>query len=544
MASAFEAVETVRSVLSILEQQLVVVELIEDILDRGLSVAIGAEHGFEPLAPCALVVAPVSIEGEVAGTIGVVGPTRMHYPRALAAVQMVGERLGEQSGRLARPSRLGEEPSNRRCPEGPGVEGPGVEGPAPQGAGRPVRRAVAALAVDYYALLGVPPEASDDDIKRAYRRMARELHPDSTGGDAAAEARFKEVSQAYEVLRDPERRARYDRFGSDPTDAVDPFFGSGLGGMFDAFFGGAGRRCPPVRSRSRGGRRDVLELTLREAVFGAERRSRSRCPWLARHVRAPAHGRGPRPSRAPNATAWASCAAVRQSILGQVVTAVPCRRCQGTGEVIPTPCPDCRGEGRRVETRTYPVAVPAGVDHGSTMRLSGRGPAGRRGGPAGDLFVHLAVTEDDRFIREGDDLHAEVHVSMIQAALGATVAFSTLDGDETIADRRGNPERSRNPFAWPWRASRPRAWARGSDGPGRGGHPDRSHQVTAGDASPNGGRARRADLPTRRGPHGAPALRLRLRGQLPALSERGGFRHPADARPRPRSLFATSALSR
>ena len=255
MASAFEAVGTVRSVLSILEQQLVVVSLIEDILDKGLSVAIGAEHGFEPLAPCALVVAPVSVEGEAAGTIGVLGPTRMRYQRALAAVQMVAERLGEVWA--ARPPQ----PARRRAVE------PQVSGRTRRrrtrrrrirrrkAPGDPVRRAVSALAVDYYALLGVPSDASEDEIKRAYRRMARELHPDSTGGDIAAEARFKEVSQAYEVLRDPERRARYDRYGSDQTDTIDPFFGSGLGGIFDAFFGGAmdggARRSGPVHRSGR-----------------------------------------------------------------------------------------------------------------------------------------------------------------------------------------------------------------------------------------------------------------------------------------------------
>ena len=128
---------------------------------------------------------------------------------------------------------------------------------------------------------------------------------------------------------------------------------------------------------------------------------------------------------------------VRQSILGQVVTAMPCRRCGGNGEVISSPCPDCRGDGRVTETRTFSVDVPAGVDHASTLRLSGRGPAGPRGGPAGDLYVHLAVAPDDDFIRVGDDVHADLHVSIAQAALGATLAFETLDGAETLAVHPG-----------------------------------------------------------------------------------------------------------
>jgi len=128
---------------------------------------------------------------------------------------------------------------------------------------------------------------------------------------------------------------------------------------------------------------------------------------------------------------------VRQSILGQMVTAAPCSKCQGFGEAILSPCPDCRGEGRKRESRTFSVDVPAGVDHGSTLRLTGRGPVGPRGGPAGDLYVHLAVHEDDRFVREGSDLRADLHVAMTQAALGASVGFETLDGEEKLQINAG-----------------------------------------------------------------------------------------------------------
>lgn len=293
------------------------------------------------------------------------------------------------------------------------------------------------MATDYYALLGVRPDATDDDLKRAYRRKARELHPDSTGGDAESEARFKEVSIAYEVLRDPERRARYDRFGPDGVDApmggmADAFFGGGLGDIFDAFFGGASgspRHPGPLRGADA---EVVLELELREAVFGAEREvtvdEYASC--------AACSGSGARPGttavRCPDCGGSGEQRRVRQSILGQVVTAVPCPRCRGLGEHIASPCPDCSGEGRRTQRRSFTVEVPAGVDHGSTLRLTGRGPAGPRGGPAGDLYVHLAVRPDERFTRSGDDLQAVLPVSMTQAALGATVEFETLDGVEQI----------------------------------------------------------------------------------------------------------------
>jgi len=294
------------------------------------------------------------------------------------------------------------------------------------------------MATDFYALLGVGRDADEEELKRAYRQRARELHPDSTAGDPAAEAQFKEVTRAYEVLRDPQRRARYDRFGAEGVDAASgmgDFFGGGggLGDLFDAFFGGAGmggRRGGPARGADA---EVVLELSFREAVFGVSRD-------LSIDVQAACEacqGTGARPGttavRCPDCQGAGELRRMRQSILGQVVTAVPCPRCQGAGETIASPCPECHGEGRRVETRTLSVAVPPGIDNGSTLRLSGRGPAGHRGGPAGDLYVHVAVGSDERFSRHGDDLSSDLHVSMTQAALGATVPFETLDGTETLA---------------------------------------------------------------------------------------------------------------
>jgi molecular chaperone DnaJ len=292
------------------------------------------------------------------------------------------------------------------------------------------------MATDYYALLGVGRGADEEEIKSAYRRRARELHPDRTGGDVEAEATFKEVTRAYEVLRDPERRARYDRYGAEGVDGPtggDFFGGGGLGDLFDAFFGGAGmstRRGGPTRGADA---EVVLELEFREAVFGAARDISVDEPVACETCQGSGARAGTTAVRCPECQGSGELRRVRQSILGQVVTAVPCGRCQGLGETIPSPCPDCRGEGRRSETRTFNVDVPAGIDHGSTLRLTGRGPAGHRGGPAGDLYVHLSVRPDDRFVRQGTDLTSDLHVSMTQAALGASVAFETLDGEESLA---------------------------------------------------------------------------------------------------------------
>lgn len=292
------------------------------------------------------------------------------------------------------------------------------------------------MASDYYGLLGVARDASDDEIKRAYRQRARELHPDANGGDPASEARFKEVSVAYETLRDPERRRRYDMFGADgarggpgPGDA----FGGGLGDLFDAFFGGS----PFGAQRPSGPRRGedvevLLELRFEEAVFGAERAVGFRGPVAC----ATCSGSGAKPGTVP--ITCLECAGigqvrrVRQSILGQVVTTAPCPRCQGTGEVIESPCADCRGEGRRVEERSVSIEVPPGVDDGTTLRITGAGSVPPRGGVAGDLYVHLRVAAHERFTRVGTDLVLELHVAMTQAALGAQIEIATLDGPETI----------------------------------------------------------------------------------------------------------------
>lgn len=298
------------------------------------------------------------------------------------------------------------------------------------------------VATDYYELLRVHRDATEDEIKRAYRALARELHPDATGGDPETEARFKEVTLAYETLRDPERRRRYDMFGPEGVRGSgagggggDPFgFTGNLGDIFDAFFGGGGGFGAASRPSARRGvdAEIVVELTLEEAAFGIAKDVAVTGPVVC----ATCTGTGARPGTSPSTCSecrgTGQLQRVRQSLLGQMVTASPCNRCQGTGETVNSPCPDCRGQGRRNETRSLSVNVPAGVDDGTTLRVAGGGGAALRGGPAGDLYVHLRVANDPRFDRSGNDLVATVHVSAAQAALGTTLQVETLDGSSDI----------------------------------------------------------------------------------------------------------------
>ena len=299
---------------------------------------------------------------------------------------------------------------------------------------------------DLYELIGVARGASADDIKKAYRKKARELHPDANPDDPSAEDRFKEVARAYEVLSDPDKRARYDQFGEAGLGGVGgqgDFFGGGGGGIndiFEAFFGGGfggGQRGPsgPPRGQDL---EVVADIEFEQAVFGAN---------IPVSVRTAVGCETCSGSGAAAGTSSATCTGcqgtgqvrrVRQSLLGQMVTSGPCNQCGGAGQVIASPCGTCRGEGRTITDKTYHVDVPAGVDSGATLRLTGRGAVGPRGGAAGDLYVHLRVADHDRFVRDGDDLVGELTVSIAQAALGTEVEYETLDEAETVTVPAGS----------------------------------------------------------------------------------------------------------
>ena len=300
--------------------------------------------------------------------------------------------------------------------------------------------------MDYYELLGVRRDATQDDLKRAYRQRARELHPDTNPDDPEAEAKFKEITRAYETLSDPERRRRYDMFGEEGAAAnvgADPFnfaggFGN-IGDIFDAFFGGSaggggGGRSGPPRGQDL---EVVADVEFELAVFGGEQPVTVRTAVACETCQATGAAPGSSPQQCPQCGGSGQVRRVRQSILGQMVTAGACNQCGGMGQVIERPCPDCRGDGRMVLDKTYTVDVPAGVDTGSTLRLTGRGAAGLRGGGYGDLYVHVRVGSHARFQRQGDDLVHELHVPFTQALLGVQIPFETLDGAEDLVLPRG-----------------------------------------------------------------------------------------------------------
>ncbi|MCL2080994.1 MAG: molecular chaperone DnaJ [Oscillospiraceae bacterium] len=289
---------------------------------------------------------------------------------------------------------------------------------------------------DHYEVLGVGRSASDDDIKKAYRKLAKENHPDLNPGDKAAEAKFKEISAAYETLSDPDKRSRYDRYGH--TDPQAGYGGPGgfggfedfdLGSIFESFFGGFGgsaqRRNAPRRGDSI---RLSLGLTFEEAVFGCSKEI-----TLNRIEKCDKCG-GSGASEGTGADSCAACGGagqvrtVRRTPLGSMQTAEECKACGGRGKIIKNPCAECRGVGLARRKVAVTVNVPAGIDGGQTFTLRGQGNAGLNGGPSGDVLVTVSVAPHKLFSRDGTALHCEMPVTFAQAALGAELEVPTIDG--------------------------------------------------------------------------------------------------------------------
>ena len=287
---------------------------------------------------------------------------------------------------------------------------------------------------DLYAVLGVPKGASAAEIKKAYRKLAREHHPDANPDDTAAEDRFKEVQHAYDVLSDPEKRKQYDAFGSaDGRRGFDPRAGGGgfdfgddfdLGDLFGGMFGrGAGRQ---QRSRAeRGADLEVqVNLSFEDSLKGVE----TKIPVDVETACRDCGGSGAKPGTSPKVCPECRGRGVISESQGLFALSQPCPRCRGNGTVIEDPCPRCRGTGRERRTKRYSVKIPAGVKDGTRIRLKGKGEAGIAGGPPGDLFVVTRVAESPVYKRRGSDLEVEVPVSLADAALGTEVEVPTPEG--------------------------------------------------------------------------------------------------------------------
>ena len=294
---------------------------------------------------------------------------------------------------------------------------------------------------DYYEVLGVSRDASTDDIKKAYRRLARQLHPD-INPDPQTQERFKEVTNAYEVLADARKREMYD-LGADPLAS-----GNGAGGGFgagfsftdimDAFFGGTTTTRGP-RSRVRRGQDALvrLEVELAEAAFGATKDLHVDTAIVCGTCQGAGTSPGTHMVTCHSCSGRGEISQVQRSFLGQVMTTRPCPQCHGFGTVNPRPCVECAGDGRVRTRRNLTIKIPAGVDSGTRIQLAGEGEVGPGGGPPGDLYVELVMRPHPVFDRNGDDLHCTVELAMTAAALGTTIELETLDGAESIEVKAG-----------------------------------------------------------------------------------------------------------
>ena len=293
---------------------------------------------------------------------------------------------------------------------------------------------------DYYEVLGLKKGASDDEIKKAFRKMAKQYHPDLHPGDKAAETKFKEINEAYEILSDPEKKSRYDQFGHagvDPSFGAgggDPFAGfnaagfGGFGDIFDTFFGGGGgapRRAGPQKGDSI---RANLTISFEEAAFGVDREITINRMENCSACNGTGAEPGTQPETCPACGGRGTVRRQRQTPLGVISTTSACMSCGGTGQIIKTPCKHCKGTGSLRKQRKINVHVPAGIDDEQAISLRGQGNAGIRGGPPGDLIVGIYVEPHPLFQRRGNDVLCEIPVTFLQAALGAELEVPTLDG--------------------------------------------------------------------------------------------------------------------
>jgi len=295
---------------------------------------------------------------------------------------------------------------------------------------------------DYYEVLGISKGASEDEIKKAYKKLARKYHPDLNPDNKEAEEKFKEVNEAYEILSDPNKRSRYDQFG---FAGVDPSYGGGAGGagfdggfdfgdlgdIFGSFFGGGfggGRRTNPNAPQRGESIRLSLTIGFEEAAFGCEKEVSVERMEQCGTCHGSGCAAGTTPEICPDCHGTGTVQVRRQTPMGVFATSAPCGKCGGKGKIIHQPCPDCRGTGAVRRKKTIQVSVPAGIDNGQTISIRGQGHAGKNGGPAGDLLVTITVRPHELFRREGTSVLCEAPITFAQAVLGAELEIPTIDG--------------------------------------------------------------------------------------------------------------------
>ena len=301
---------------------------------------------------------------------------------------------------------------------------------------------------DYYEVLGIQKGASDDEIKKAYRKMAKQYHPDLNPGDKEAEARFKEVNEAYEVLSDEQKKARYDQYGHA---GVDPNFGSGgyqgygfdnmdidLGDIFSSFFGGGGRRQSNPNAPRRGG--DVsasVVIAFEEAARGCKKQVNVHLVETCTQCGGTGAAKGSSPKTCPTCSGTGQERRQQRTPFGVIQTQTVCSRCHGKGKIVDTPCSACEGSGQVRKPSTVGINIPAGIDDGQVITIRGKGNAGVNGGPAGDLQVQVSVRPHPIFERDGFDVWCELPLTFVQVALGAEVSVPTLDGNVSYSIKEG-----------------------------------------------------------------------------------------------------------
>ncbi len=296
---------------------------------------------------------------------------------------------------------------------------------------------------DYYEVLGVQKGASDDEIKKAYRKLAKKYHPDLNKDNPEAAEKFKEAAEAYEVLSDSEKRSRYDQFGHAGVDPNQGFGGGGYGGgfggfdmgdIFESFFGGGfgggsrSRRNGPVRGSDI---QQAVELTFEEAAFGCKRKVNIIRSESCEECGGSGAKKGTSPVTCSKCGGTGQMRTVQNTPFGQFASTTTCNACGGKGTKISDPCQKCNGSGHIRKSRELEVNIPAGIDHGQTVSVRGQGEAGQRGGPAGDLLITVYIKKNNMFTRDGNNVYVDVPITFVQATLGCEIEIPTIDGKVT-----------------------------------------------------------------------------------------------------------------